>query len=103
MYFPKLEQEYPKKFLVFKVIVFEVGSTNSHIIKQDTTHWRSICYQATLTFKIYFREKFSKLGSLRVMKTMMKLLSCTFYKKLGCFNNVDSQRVFRNGCFSRVV
>ena len=40
------------KFLVFKIIAFEPGSTNSHILEQDTSHWQSICYQATLRFKI---------------------------------------------------
>ena len=26
------------KFLVFKIIAFEPGSTNSHILEQDTSH-----------------------------------------------------------------
>ena len=73
-----MEEENPKKFLVFKIIAFDPGSTNSHIPEQDTCHWQSICYQGTLRFKTSLREKFSKPGSLRGMKKMMKVLSCTF-------------------------
>ena len=64
-----------KKFLVFKIIASEPGSENSYILEQDTSDWQSICYQATLRFKIGLREKFSKPGSLRVMKKMRKVLS----------------------------
>ena len=45
-------QENPKNFLVFKIIAFEQGSTNAHILEQDTCHWQSICYQATPRIKI---------------------------------------------------
>ena len=64
-----------KKFLVFKKIAFEPVSTNSHNPEQDTCHWQSICYQATLRFKISLKEVYSKAGSLRVMKNIMKGLS----------------------------
>ena len=37
-----------KKFLVFKIIAFEPGSTNSQNLEQDTSHWQSTSYQATL-------------------------------------------------------
>ena len=57
-----MEEENPKKFLVFKIIAFDPGSTNSHIPERDTCHWQSICYQGTLRFKISLREKFSKPG-----------------------------------------
>ena len=73
-----MEPENPKNFLVFKRIAFDPGSTNSHIPEQDTCHWQSICYQGTLRFKISLREKLSKPGSLRGMKKMVKILSCTF-------------------------
>ena len=63
-----------KKFLVFKIIAFELGSTNSHNYEQDTCHWQSICYQATLRFKISLKEVYSKAGSLRVIKNIMKVL-----------------------------
>ena len=63
-----------KKFLVFKIIAFEMGSTNSHNSEQDTCHWQSICYQATLRFKISLKEVYSKAGSLRVIKNIMKVL-----------------------------
>ena len=69
-----MEEKYLKKFLIFKIIGFEPGSTNSHIHEQDTCHWQSICYQATLRFDILLREIYSKSGSLRVMKNMMKVL-----------------------------
>ena len=70
-----MEQENPKKFFEFKILVSEQGSTNSHILEQDTCHWQSICYQATLRVKIPLREVYSKAGSLRVMKNIMKVLS----------------------------
>ena len=33
-----MEQENPKKFLVFKIITFVQGSTNAHILEHDTCH-----------------------------------------------------------------
>ena len=63
-----MEQKNQKKFLVFKIIAFEPGSTNTHNPQQDTCHWQSICYEPTLRFKISLREIFSKSGSLRVRK-----------------------------------
>ena len=74
-----------KKVLVFKIIAFEPGSRNSHIFEQDSCHWESICYQATVRFKISFRQKFSKPGSLRLLKKMVKVVSSTFYNSLGPF------------------
>ena len=38
-----MEQKNVKKFLVFRIIAFEPGSTNSHNPEQDTCHWQSIC------------------------------------------------------------
>ena len=75
MYFPEMEQENLKKSLVFKIIAFEAGSTSSHILEQDTCYWQSICYQATLRFKISLSEVYSKAGSIRVMKNILKALS----------------------------
>ena len=63
-----MEQRNEKKFLVLKIIAFEPGSGNSCNPEQDTCHWQSICYQATLRSKMSLREIFSKIGSLRVMK-----------------------------------
>ena len=74
-------------FLVFEIIAFEPGSTNSHNPEQDTCHWQSICYEGTLRFKISLNEIYSKAGSLRVMENIMKVLSCRFYKSSGPFNN----------------
>ena len=66
-----MEQVNPKKFLPFKIIAFKSASTNSNILEQDTSHWQSICYQATLRFKVSSRELYSTVGSLRVMKNIM--------------------------------
>ena len=63
-----MEQKDLKNPLVFKIIAFESGSTNSHSPEEDTCHWQSITYQATLRFQISVREIFSKSGSLRVME-----------------------------------
>ena len=81
-----MEQENQKKFLVFKIIAFEPGSPNSHILEQDTSCWQPICYQATRRFKISLREVYSTAGSLGVMKSIMKTLSSKFYKSSGHFN-----------------
>ena len=63
-----MEQKDLKNPLVFKIIAFESGSTNSHSPEEDTCHWQSITYQATLRFHISVREIFSKSGSLRVLE-----------------------------------
>ena len=70
-----MEQKNQKKILVFKKISLELGSTNSRILEQDTCDWQSICYQATLRFKISLSEVYSKASSIRVMKNIMKVLS----------------------------
>ena len=69
-----MEQENPKKFLVFKIMGFDAGSIKSDILEQDTSHWQSICLQATQRFKISLSEVYSKAGSFRVMKNIMKVL-----------------------------
>ena len=81
-----MEQTCPKKLFLFKIIVFEQGSTNSYILEQDTCHWQSICYQATQRFNMSLRVVYSKPGSLRVIKNIMKVLSCRIYKSLVTFN-----------------
>ena len=35
-----MEQENPKKFLVFKIMGFDAGSIKSDILEQDTSHWQ---------------------------------------------------------------
>ena len=70
-----MEQENQKIFLVFEIIAFEPVRRNSRILEQDTCHWQSICYQATLRFKIPLKQVYSKASSLRVMKNIMKVLS----------------------------
>ena len=63
-----MEQKYPKKFSILKIIAFESGSTNSLNLEKDTCHWQSMCYETPLRFNISLREIFSKSGSPRVMK-----------------------------------
>ena len=70
-----MEQKNQKKILAFKKFALDFGSTNSRILEQVTCHWQSICYQATLRFNISLRDVYSKSGSLRVMKNIMKVLS----------------------------
>ena len=55
-------------FLLLKIIVFELGTTNSLNLEKDTCHWQSMCYETPLRFNISLREIFSKSGSDRVMK-----------------------------------
>ena len=63
-----MEQKNLKKFLVFKIIAFEPGSTNSDVHEQVTCHWQSICYQATLRVNVSLKEIFCKAAFLRVIK-----------------------------------
>ena len=75
MQFPELQQKIQQKILVSKIIAFKLGSTNSHNLEEDNCHCQSICYRATLRFKISVWEVYSKAGSLRVMKNRTKVLS----------------------------
>ena len=70
-----MEQKNKKKFLVFKIIAHEPGSTNPYNPEHDTCHWQSICYQATLRFKLSLNEINIKASSVRVMKNIWKVLS----------------------------
>ena len=63
-----MEQGNLKKFLVLKIIAFELRTTNSQNPEQDNCHWQSMCYERSLTFNISLRAIFSKSGSPRVMK-----------------------------------
>ena len=69
---PEIEQKNQKIFLVLKIIVFELETTNSHNPEQDPCDWQSMCYKTTLGFNISLREIFSKSGSLRVSKKSAK-------------------------------
>ena len=79
-----MEQENRKKIFELKILVSEQGSTNSHILEQDTCHLQSICYQATQRFNMLLSDIYSK--PLRVIKNIMKVLSCRIYNSLGPFN-----------------
>ena len=63
-----MEQENLKKFLVLKIIAFELGTRNSQNPEQDNCHWQSMCYETPVRFNISLREIFFKSSSLRVMK-----------------------------------
>ena len=63
-----MKENNQKKFLVLKIITFELETTNSHNPEQDFCHWQSMCYETPLRFNISLREKFSKSVSLTVMK-----------------------------------
>ena len=84
--FWKWNKQICKSFFLFKVIVFEQGSTNSYFLEQDTYHWQSICYQASQRFNMSLRLVYSKPCSPRVIKYIMKVLSSRIYKSLGHFN-----------------
>ena len=47
-----MEQKNQKKVAFFKIIALEPESANPDILEQDTSHWQSICFQATLTFNV---------------------------------------------------
>ena len=53
-------------FLLLKIIVFELGTTNSLNLEKDTCHWQSMCYETSLRFNISLREIFLKSDSIRV-------------------------------------
>ena len=95
-----------EQFLLFKIIAFEPGSSNSDNIEEDTCLWQSICYQETQSFNMSLMHVYSKPGSLRVIKNIMKVLSCRIYKSLGPFNMLTikgcSQTVFFRECSNQV-
>ena len=57
-----------KKLLVLKIIGFELVTTYSLNLQENTCHSQSMCYEKPLRFNISLREIFFKSGSLRVMK-----------------------------------
>ena len=66
-------------FLLLKIIVFELGTTNSLNLEKDTCHWQSMCHETSLRFNISLREMFFKSGSLKLMRkydesTFMQIL-----------------------------
>ena len=63
-----MEQKNEKKFLVLKIISFQLETTNSDIPEQDTCQWQSMYHETPVRFNISLKEIISRLGSLRVMK-----------------------------------
>ena len=47
-----MEQKNQNKVAFFKILALEPESANPDILEQDTSHWQSICFQATLTFNV---------------------------------------------------
>ena len=86
MSFPEIEQKNEKKFLLFKKIPFKPRSSNPDNIEGDICLWQSICYQATQKFNMSRRDVYPEPGSLRVIKNVMKVLSCKICKSLGLLN-----------------
>ena len=80
-----MEQENLKKFLVLKIIAFELGTRNSQNPEQDNCHWQSMCYERSLTFNISLRAIFSKSGSPRVMKKYDESAPMQISQELGRF------------------
>ena len=64
-----MEQKNQKKFLVLKVIEFELGTTNSLDLQKDTCHWQSMCHKTHLRFNISLTQICFKSSSLRIIKT----------------------------------
>ena len=80
MYIPEMGEKNKKKVLVSKIIAFELGTTNSHNLEQDTCHWQSICYKTPLRFTMSLKQIFWKSGSFRIIKkyygsALMQILS----------------------------
>ena len=65
---PEMGQKNHKKFVDLKMIAFELGTTNSHNLEQNTCHWQPIWYETPLRFTMSLQEIFRKSSSLRVMK-----------------------------------
>ena len=72
-----------KKFLVFKMIAFESGSTNSLNLEKDTCHWQSTCYETSQRFNISLRKIFFKSSTLRVTKKYDESSVMQIYQEFG--------------------
>ena len=66
--FQKWNERVRNSFFVWKIIVFESGTTNFQNPEQDIYHWQTMCYKTPVRFNITLSEIFSKSGTLRVMK-----------------------------------
>ena len=70
-------------FLLLKIIVFELGTTNSLNLEKDTCHWQSMCYETPLRFNISRSEIFFKSGSLKVMRKYDEILLMQIFQVFG--------------------
>ena len=98
-----MKRKNAKKVSLLKIIELESGKTSSLNLEKDACHWQSMCYETRLRFNISLREIFFKSNSLRVMKNMMKVLSCRFYKSLGPFNMLTVKGCSETVFFMRVI
>ena len=98
-----MKRKNAKKVSLLKIIELESGKTSSLNLEKDTCHWQSMCYETRLRFNISLREIFFKSNSLRVMKNMIKVLSCRFYKSLGPFNMLTVKGCSETVFFMRVI
>ena len=94
MHIPEMKQKNQKKFLVLKILAFELGKTNSHNPEEDTCHWQSMFYETPLRINISLREIFSKSGSLRLMEKYHQSALMTILQEFGTPSHVDAQKMF---------
>ena len=103
---PEMKQKNRKKLVVLNIIPFESGTTDSHNLEQDISHWQSMCYETTLRFNISLREIFSKSGSPIVMKKYDESALRQISHDLGLFNMLIvkgvSEMVFFKECSNEV-
>ena len=68
MEIPEMKQKNREKLVVLKIIPFQSGTTDSHNLERDISHWQSMCYETPLRFNISLSEILSESRSLIVMK-----------------------------------
>ena len=86
-----MEQQIEKKFLVFRIIGFELRVANSRNPEQDTCHRQSMYEQGPLRFHVTLRETFSKSTSLRMMKNHDKSPLMEIWQVFGTISHADCQ------------
>ena len=89
-----MKQKNWKKLLVFNIIPFESGTTNSHTPEDDNCYWQSMCYETPLRFNISLTEIFSKSGSPTVMKKDDESAPIRISQDFGTLEHVDCERSF---------
>ena len=72
-----------ERVFFLKIIAFVSATSNSQHLDHDTCHWQSMCYETLLRFNTSLREKFSKSGSLRVMRKYYEIALIQILYKFG--------------------